>query len=92
MELIQNTVVIRMRNSVDGENSRLDTPEMRVHEWEMPLRKHPEMCREMQCSDGTMEERKRFNTLTPVIEFPGKKKKKLETISGEITSKTFPLI
>ena len=76
MERIQNTVVIRMRNSVDGENSRLDTPEMRVHEWEMPLRKHPEMCREMQCSDGTMEERKRFNTLTPVIEFPGKKKKK----------------
>ena len=59
MELIQNTVVIRMRNSVDGENSRLDTPAMRVHEWEMPLRKHPEMCRKMQCRDSAMEEQEK---------------------------------
>ena len=92
MELLQNTVVIKVRNSVDGENSRLDTPEMRVHEWKMALRQHPEMCRNMQLSDSTMEEIKRFNTLTHVIKFPGEKPQKTETVSGEITSKTFPLI
>lgn len=75
MELIQNTVVIRMRNSVDGENSRLDTTEMRVHEWKMALRAPRDVQENAVQQQHNGGEKERFNMLTPVIKFPGKKQK-----------------
>lgn len=64
MELRKKTVVIKMKNSMDGENSRLYTSWDESSWMENLSEKSTQRCRyRMQYSDSTKEERvKRFNT------------------------------